>query len=178
MTHTGKVGAERDITYGQAAAVCALNLLAVARAHLGSLDKIEAVLQLNGFVNAIPSFPDSPAVINGASDVLVEILGDAGRHTRAALAGYRASLDSTVELPAVLQVRTLIALHKTLFLYHVPRIRKILPLLYLLAASFLQANEAERAVVKIINFGQSPTGRSMEILTGTTRRGQRICYCR
>ena len=107
MTHTGKVGDERDIAYGQAAArVCALNLLSVARAHLGSLDQVEAVLQLNGFVNAVPGFPDSPAVINGASDVLVEILGDAGRHTRAALAVTGLPLNSTVELQAVLQVRT------------------------------------------------------------------------
>jgi enamine deaminase RidA (YjgF/YER057c/UK114 family) len=107
MTHTGKVGAERDIAYGQAAArVCTLNLLSVARAHLGSLDTVEAVLQLNGFVNAVPGFPDSPAVINGASDALVEILGDAGRHTRAALAVTGLPLNSTVELQAILQVRT------------------------------------------------------------------------
>ena len=107
MTHTGKVGAEREIAYGQAAArVCALNLLSVARAQLGSLESIEAVLQLNGFVNAVPGFADSPGVINGASDILVEILGDAGRHTRAALAVTGLPLDSTVELQAVLQVRT------------------------------------------------------------------------
>jgi enamine deaminase RidA (YjgF/YER057c/UK114 family) len=107
MTHTGKVGADHDIAYGQAAArTCVLNLLAVARAHLGSLDKVEAVLQLNGFVNAVPGFPSSPAVINGASDLLVEILGEAGRHTRAALAVTGLPLDSTVELQAVLQVKT------------------------------------------------------------------------
>lgn len=107
MTHTGKVGDARDIAYGQAAArVCALNLLSVAKTHLGSLDPVEAVLQLNGFVNAVPGFADSPSVINGASDILVEILGDAGRHTRAALAVTGLPLNSTVELQAVLQVRT------------------------------------------------------------------------
>ena len=106
MTHTGKVGAERDLEYAQEAArVCALNLLAVAKAHLGSLDAIESVLQLNGFVNAVPGFPDSPAVINGASDLLVQILGEAGKHTRAAVAVTGLPKDSTVELQAILQIK-------------------------------------------------------------------------
>jgi len=105
MSHTGKVGAERDIVYGQdAARVCTLNLLAVAQAQLGDLDKIVRVVQLNGFVNAVPSFPDSPAVINGASDLLVDILGDRGRHTRAAVAVTGLPKDSTVELQAVLEI--------------------------------------------------------------------------
>lgn len=106
MTHSGKVGAERDLEYAQEAArVCALNLLAVAKAHLGSLDAIESVLQLNGFVNAVPGFPDSPAVINGASDLLVQILGEAGKHTRAAVAVTGLPKDSTVELQAILQIK-------------------------------------------------------------------------
>ncbi len=105
MTHTGKVGAERDITYGQdAARVCARNLLAVAKAHIGDLARIRQVLQLNGFVNSIPGFPDSPAVINGASDLLVAILGEPGHHTRAAVAVTGLPKDSTVELQAVLQI--------------------------------------------------------------------------
>ncbi|MGB0263811.1 MAG: RidA family protein [Opitutales bacterium] len=102
MTHTGKVGAERDIDYGQAAArICALNLLAVAQQTLGDLDAIQQVVQLNGFVNAVPSFADSPAVINGASDLLVEVLGERGRHTRAAVAVTGLPKDSTVEIQAV-----------------------------------------------------------------------------
>lgn len=105
MTHTGKVGQDRDIEYARAAArVCALNLLAVAKKHLGSLEKIHQVLQLNGFVNAIAGFADSPLVINGASDVLVEVLGDTGRHTRAAVAVTGLPKDSTVELQAVIEV--------------------------------------------------------------------------
>ena len=105
MTHTGKVGAERDIEYGQAAArVCALNLLAVAKAHIGDLDKVSRVVQLSGFVNAVPSFADSPAVINGASDTLVEILGDRGRHTRAAVAVTGLPKDTTVEIQAVFEI--------------------------------------------------------------------------
>ena len=107
MTHTGKVGAERDLTYGQEAArICALNLLSVAQTHLGSLDAVEAVLQLNGFVNAVPSFAESPTIINSASDTLIEILGERGRHTRAALAVTGLPKDSTVELQAVLKIRS------------------------------------------------------------------------
>ena len=106
MTHTGKVGAERDIAYGQAAArICALNLLAVAKSALGDLDLIEQVIQLNGFVNGVPGFADSPAVINGASDLMVEILGERGRHTRAAVAVTGLPKDTTVEIQAVFAVK-------------------------------------------------------------------------
>lgn len=105
MTHTGKIGETRDIAYGQEAArVCALNLLAVAKGHLGDLDNISRVVQLNGFVNGVPGFADSPAVINGASDLLVEILGERGRHTRAAVAVTGLPKDTTVEIQAVFEV--------------------------------------------------------------------------
>lgn len=106
MTHTGKVGKDHDITYGQEAArICALNLLAVAKAHLGGLERVRQVLQLNGFVNAEPGFSESPAVINGASDLLVAILGEPGRHTRAAVAVTGLPKDSTVELQAIFKVQ-------------------------------------------------------------------------
>lgn len=106
MTHTGKLGAERDTAYGQEAArICTLNLLAVAKAHLGDLQRIRQVLQLNGFVNSTPGYAESPAIINGASDLLVSILGDSGRHTRAAVAVTGLPKDSTVELQAVLEVQ-------------------------------------------------------------------------
>ena len=105
MTHTGKVGAIRDLAYGQAAArVCALNLLSMAKAHLGDLDRIKQVVQLGGFVNAVPGFPDSPAVINGASDTMVEVLGERGRHTRAAVAVTGLPKDSTCEVTAIFEV--------------------------------------------------------------------------
>ena len=107
MTYTGKVGAERDIAYGQEAArTCALNLLAIAKSYLGDLDKIKQVVQLGGFVNAVPSFPDSPAVINGASDTMVEILGERGSHTRAAVAVTGLPKDSTVEITAIFEVES------------------------------------------------------------------------
>ena len=105
MTHTGKIGGTRDIAYGQAAArVCALNLLAVVKDQIGDLDKISRIVQLNGFVNGIPGFAESPAVINAASDTLVEILGDRGRHTRAAVAVTGLPKDSSVEIQAIFEV--------------------------------------------------------------------------
>ena len=105
MTHTGKIGENHDIAYGQAAArVCALNLLAVARDQIGDLDQISRIVQLNGFVNGIPGFAESPVVINGASDTLVEILGDRGRHTRAAVAVTGLPKDSSVEIHTVFEL--------------------------------------------------------------------------
>lgn len=105
MTHTGKIGETRDIAYGQEAArVCALNLLAVAKSYLHDLDKILHVVQLNGFVNGVAGFADSPAVINGASDTMVEILGERGRHTRAAVAVTGLPKDTTVEIQAIFEV--------------------------------------------------------------------------
>jgi enamine deaminase RidA (YjgF/YER057c/UK114 family) len=105
MTHTGRIGESRDIAYGQAAArVCALNLLAVANEQIGDLDKISRIVQLNGFVNGVAGFADSPSVINGASDTLVKILGDRGRHTRAAVAVTGLPKDSSVEIQAIFEV--------------------------------------------------------------------------
>ena len=105
MTHSGKIGEGRDIAYGQAAArICALNLLAVAKEQIGDLDKISRVVQLNGFVNSIPSFAESPAVITGAPDTFVEIRGDRGRHTRAAVAVTGLPKDSSVEIQAIFEV--------------------------------------------------------------------------
>jgi enamine deaminase RidA (YjgF/YER057c/UK114 family) len=85
--HVGKLGAGIDIAEGQQAArLCALNVLAQARAAVGGdLDRIRRVLRLGGFVNCTPDFIDMPQVINGASDVMVELFGDAGRHARAAV---------------------------------------------------------------------------------------------
>ena len=102
MTHSGKIGATRDIAYGKAAArVCALNLLTIAQQALGDLNQVKQVLQLNGFVNAIPGFSESPDIINGASDLIVEVFGERGRHTRAAVAVTGLPKDSTVEIQAI-----------------------------------------------------------------------------
>ncbi len=83
---TGLLGDDVSIEDGQAAARhSALNILAQAKAALGSLDRIAQVLRLTGFVASTPGFSDQPKVINGASDLLVAVLGDAGRHTRSAV---------------------------------------------------------------------------------------------
>lgn len=83
---TGAVGAERTIEEGYAAArACALLHLAVLKRHLGSLDAVKSVVSVNGYVNAVAGFAGSPEVINGASDLLVQVFGEAGRHVRAAL---------------------------------------------------------------------------------------------
>ncbi|MFP4156601.1 MAG: RidA family protein [Opitutales bacterium] len=105
MTHTGKVGETCDLDHARdAARVCALNLLAVAQSELGDLDRIKQVVHLGGFVNAVPGYPDSPAVINGASDLMVQILGERGRHTRAAVAVTGLPKNSTVEITGVFEV--------------------------------------------------------------------------
>ena len=101
---TGKAGAGKTLEEAQEAArVCALNLLAVVKAA-GSLDAVRQVVLLNGFVNVAPDFVDVPQVINGASDLLVAVFGDAGRHARAAVGvaslpkGVLVEVQMTVEL--------------------------------------------------------------------------------
>ena len=106
MTHTGKIGETRSIAYGQEAArVCALNLLVMAKSYIGDLEKVSRIVQLNGFVNGVPGFTESPAVINGASDLMVELMGERGRHTRAAVAVTGLPKDTTVEIQAVFEVK-------------------------------------------------------------------------
>lgn len=105
MTHVGQVGREHTIeTAAAGARVCALNLLANIRAALGSLDRVKRFVALNGFVNGVSGFSDSPAVINGASDLLVQIFGDAGKHARAAVAVAGLPRNSTVEITAIVEV--------------------------------------------------------------------------
>lgn len=102
----GKVGAELTTEEGAAAAaLCALNILAQARSALGDLDRVEQVLRLTGFVNATPDFSDHPKVINGASDLMVEVLGDKGRHTRAAVGCSGLPANAAVEVDAVIRFR-------------------------------------------------------------------------
>jgi enamine deaminase RidA (YjgF/YER057c/UK114 family) len=85
--HIGKLGAGISIAEGQQAArLCALNILAQVRAACdGDLDRVRRCLRLGGFVNCTPDFTDMPQVVNGASDLMVEVFGDQGRHARAAV---------------------------------------------------------------------------------------------
>jgi enamine deaminase RidA (YjgF/YER057c/UK114 family) len=101
----GTVGLDRTIEEGYAAArACALTQLAVLRQHLGSLDAIKQVVTLNGYVNAVSGFEDSPKVINGASDLLVEIFGDAGRHVRAAIGVSALPRNALVEVQMTVEI--------------------------------------------------------------------------
>lgn len=99
MTHAGQIGREQTVEAGYAAAkVCALNTLAVIKAALGRLDRVKEFLFVAGYVNAVAGFEASPQVINGASDLFVELYGDAGRHARAAVAVAGLPKNSTVEI--------------------------------------------------------------------------------
>ncbi|MFM9939251.1 MAG: RidA family protein [Hyphomicrobiaceae bacterium] len=104
-TITGKLGAGVEIARGrEAARLCALSILAQAKAALGSLDRIDRIVKLTGFVNATPAFVDHPQVVNGASDLLVEVLGERGRHTRSAVGVAGLPLDAAVEVEAIIAI--------------------------------------------------------------------------
>lgn len=102
----GKAGADCSIEDGYAAArSCALTQLAVLERELGSLDRVAEVLTLNGYVNAVTGFSDSPEVINGASDLLVEVFGEAGRHVRAAIGVSALPRNALVEIQMTVRVK-------------------------------------------------------------------------
>jgi enamine deaminase RidA (YjgF/YER057c/UK114 family) len=102
---TGTVGLDRTVDEGYAAArACALTQLAVLRRHLGSLDAVGGVVGVNGYVNAVAGFADSPKVINGASDLLVEVLGDAGHHVRAAIGVSALPRNALVEVQMTVEI--------------------------------------------------------------------------
>lgn len=106
VRYAGRVGAEVSADEANAAArLCALNLLAQARAYLGSLDRVTRVCMVQGFVNAVPGFGEHPAVVNGASDLFVEVFGLAvGSHARFAVGAGSLPFDASVEVAAVLEV--------------------------------------------------------------------------
>ena len=98
----GAVGLERA---REAARATALSMLATVRAELGSLDRVEQIIKVFGMVNCAPGFNQTPAVIDGCSDVLVAIFGDAGRHTRSAVGMAELPFDICVEIEMILRVR-------------------------------------------------------------------------
>lgn len=101
----GKVGRDITIEAGQRAArLCAINALAQLKSALGSLDRIKRVVKVTGFVNCDPSFTDQPKVVNGASDLLVLVFGEAGKHARAAVGVSSLPLDSAVEVEFIVEV--------------------------------------------------------------------------
>ena len=102
----GKVGREFTIeqAYQQARAV-GIDLLAVMRAELGSLDKVRRVVKVLGMVNAVPEFEDPPKVINGCSDLFVEVFGDRGRHARSAVGMAALPMGIPVEIECIVEVQ-------------------------------------------------------------------------
>jgi enamine deaminase RidA (YjgF/YER057c/UK114 family) len=105
---TGTVGRSRTIEEGYLAArACLLTQLAVLKRELGSLDAVKEIVSLTGYVNAIPGFEQTPQVINGASDLLIEIFGEAGRHARATVGA------SSLPRNALVEIQMVVAAHES-----------------------------------------------------------------
>ncbi len=103
--HTGKLGAEVSPEAGrEAARLCAINLLAQLKAAVGDLDRVVRCVRLGGFINVVPTFSAVAQVMNGASDLMVEALGDAGRHARSTIGVAELPLDAAVEVEGMFEV--------------------------------------------------------------------------
>jgi enamine deaminase RidA (YjgF/YER057c/UK114 family) len=101
----GKLGADVSVEDGQKAArACAVNLLGQLKAALGDLDKVVRVVRLGGFINSAPSFLDGPKVMNGASDLMVAVFGDKGRHARSTVGVAVLPADAAVEVEGIFEV--------------------------------------------------------------------------
>jgi enamine deaminase RidA (YjgF/YER057c/UK114 family) len=106
LVYEGKLGKDLTVEQGQAAAkLAALNALSVVKQELSGLDSIVRIIRLTGHVASAPGFVQQPAVLNGASDLLVAIFGENGRHSRVALGAAELPLNSPVELELIVQVR-------------------------------------------------------------------------
>jgi enamine deaminase RidA (YjgF/YER057c/UK114 family) len=105
LTLKGRLGDDVTIEQAQPAAkLCAINILAQARAVLGDLDRVVRIVKLTGFVASAPGFYDQPKVVNGASDFFVEALGDKGRHARSAIGVATLPFGAAVEVEAIIEV--------------------------------------------------------------------------
>ena len=106
LAFTGKLGTDLSVEEGkEAARLCALSCLAIIREMAGSLDRVERVVKVNGFVNAAPDFTDHPQVINGASELLEQIFGEAGRHARAATGCVSLPGNAACEVEMIVQLK-------------------------------------------------------------------------
>lgn len=104
---TGRIGEDRDLDYGiEAARRCGLMLVAQLDKALGGLDRVERIVKLGVFVNSAPAFTDQPKVANGASELMVALFGEAGRHARSAVGVAALPLNSAVEVDAVVAIRS------------------------------------------------------------------------
>lgn len=105
IEHQARLGENYSIEQGQdAAKLCAINILAQAKAALGDIERIQRLVKITGFVNSTPDFGDQPAVINGASDFLVAALGERGRHTRSAVGVSNLPFGVATEVEAIIQI--------------------------------------------------------------------------
>ncbi len=105
LIHTGQIGDALTVSHGQAAArACAINVLAQAKAALGDLTRIERIVKITVFVASTPGFVEQHLVANGASDLLVAVLGDAGKHARSAVGVASLPLNAPVEVEAIIEV--------------------------------------------------------------------------
>ena len=103
---TGRLGEDRDLEFGQRAARrCGIMLLAQMRAALGSLARVERVVKLGVFVSSAPAFTDQPKVANGASELMEQVFGEAGRHARSAVGVPVLPLGAAVEIDAIVAVK-------------------------------------------------------------------------
>jgi enamine deaminase RidA (YjgF/YER057c/UK114 family) len=103
---TGKLGADISLEEGyRRARIVGLGLLSATRDALGSLDRVDYVVKLLGMVNALPGFNDSPKVINGCSDLFVEVFGEAGRHARSAVGNVMLPHQISVEIEGIVAVK-------------------------------------------------------------------------
>lgn len=101
----GKLGSERTIEEGQKAArICILNTLSVLHHYLGDLNKIKNVVKLLGFVSSAPGFNDQPKVINGGSELLIDLFGDAGKHARSAVGANELPGNISVEIETIFEI--------------------------------------------------------------------------
>jgi len=106
MLMVGRLGEDRDIDYGKAAAErCALMIVAQLKKALGSLDKVERIVKLGVFVNSVAGFTEQPKVADGASQLMADLFGEAGRHARSAVGVPVLPLGAVVEIDAIVQVR-------------------------------------------------------------------------
>ena len=105
MVAAGQLGGTVSVEDGQKAArACAINLLAQVKAALGDLDKVARVVRLGGFINSAPGFTDGPKVMNGASDLMVEVFGDLGRHARTTVGVSALPADAAIEVDGIFEV--------------------------------------------------------------------------
>jgi enamine deaminase RidA (YjgF/YER057c/UK114 family) len=105
IAFTGKVSDANIETAQKSARICAINILAQLKKELGDLGKISRFVRLSGFVNSVPEFTQHPKVINAASDLLYEIFGECGKHTRIAVGVSSLPLDAMTEIDAIVEIR-------------------------------------------------------------------------